>query len=159
MPRPLTHVEGSIAVLWLSCAFLAAAIVLAWPRPTDGAREHRVGQGVLIALAALSVLVTSGTAYAEPTGLLRRALRWLAFPVSIASLGFGFAWIGRVHRLSNRRRFAHLADLAGFVLPTLWAASQLIGGYPGPALQIPGAAAWVVGAAALAGLFWSPRSP
>lgn len=145
-------------MLVLSLGFLASALVLAWPRSTDGAAPHRVGQGALIAVAALAAILSVATSLSSEATALRAALRWLSFPIALLSLGLGFAWIGRLHRLLGYRRLANLADLAGMVLPLLWAGGQLIGGYPGLELQIPGGLAMLVGATAIAGVALPPKN-
>jgi hypothetical protein len=158
-PAPLRHIEGSPAAVVLCAGVAAGAAALATPRIADGASPHRVGQGVLVGLAGIG-LATAIAAWALHDVLAARlALRWLAFPLALVTLGLGFAYVGRVHRLSGRRRLANLADLAGLTTALLWAGSQFLGGYPGPELWVPGLGAHLVGAAALAGLAAPLRSP
>jgi len=82
----------------------------------------------------------------------RLTLRALAFPLALLALGFGFAWLGRLHRLLGNRRLANLADLIGLTAPLLWTGSQLVGGYPGLELLAPAAVCWVGAAVVIAGL-------
>jgi hypothetical protein len=156
--RPLGHIEGSLGALLLAGGALGGSLLLAWPIPSDGAGPHRVGQGALIALAATAT-ATAALAWALPGFLpLQLALRWASFPLALALIGLGFAFVGRVHRRLGHRKLANLADLVGLTAPLLWCGAQLFPGYPGPALWAPGLAAMALGAAAIATLPLPPRS-
>lgn len=160
--RPLRHIEGSPATLALAVGTAIAGVLLAWPHRREAepsAGPHRVGQGVLLALLGLCVLLAALTTALPDHRTASFLLRWFSFPTAIFTLALGFAFVGRLHRLRARQRMANLADLAAFTLPLLWAASQLVGGYPGPPLWGPAALAMLVGAVALAGLLLPDPRP
>lgn len=160
--RPLRHIEGSPATLTLAVGAAIAGVLLAWPDRREAepsAGPHRVGQGVLIALLTLCVLLAALTTALPEQRAVAFILRWLSFPAAIVTTALGFAFVGRLHRLRARRRLANLADLAAFTVPMLWAAGQLVGGYPGPPLWGPAALAMLVGAVALAGLLLPDPRP
>jgi len=150
--RALRRIEGSPWTLVLAATVLVGVLLLTTPPNPAPATPHRVGAWALRALAALATLLAALAWALVRTGWLVAVLGWLSLPLVVLLMGMTFAYVGRLHRLVGQRRMAHLADLAGVVLPLLWVGSQLVAGYPGPALQIPGLAAMGLGAVAVAAL-------
>ena len=136
--RPLRRIQAADATLGLAWSLLLAAWLLtATPQPIP-VGPHRVGQWVLRVIAGLTAVVATLTWWAGRGSIAAIALDWATFPLTLLALGLGFAYIGRLHRLFGQRRLANLSDLAGLVLPLLWAGSQLVAGYPGPWVWGPG---------------------
>jgi hypothetical protein len=146
--RPLRHVLGSPWLVGLCAAALVALALTARP-PTPTAPPHRVGFGFLLALLTVDTVLASFAAWFLDREVWMVAVAWVSLPLSALSLGMGFAWVGRLHRLLGSRRFAQVSDLAGVAIPMVWVGSQWTVGYPTAVLGVPGGLALALGALVL----------
>lgn len=150
--RPLRRMEGAPAVAGLAVTLALAGWLLTHTPEPPPAAAHRAGQiavRVVLTLAAVLGLTSFGIGWAGPGAVL---VDIISFPVVLTALVLGFAYVGRLHRMAGQLRMANLSDLVGVVLPLLWAASQMLSGYPGPPLWGTAALAMSIGAASLASL-------
>lgn len=131
--RPLRRISASPSLLGFTLSIgLATWLLTVTPEPRP-ASAHRAGQ------VALRVGASLGAGLGLASFLLGRGslfVELVAFPLTLAMLLIGFAYLGRLTRLAGGARLANLADLAGIVLPLFWIAGQTL--EPGLPVQAAG---------------------